>query len=126
MHHRHFELAAKIALKSKSKFRLGAVLARRTKVISVGWNNMEKTHTLMEKYRRYRVSYTVGLHSEVHACLDVSRDEIIGSEIYVVRIRKDSSFGIAKPCQICTRVLHHMGVVVAYYSTEDGYGEQKL
>lgn len=122
MYPRHFELAARTALRSDSKFRLGAVLAKRTKVISYGWNDMDRTHPIMQEYN-YGNLWTPGIHAEIDSCLGVDRDSLKGASIYVVRIRRDGSYGLAKPCMVCVRILRNMKVYNAYYSTENGYGE---
>jgi len=121
MNIRHFELAAKTALRSDSKFRLGAVLAKRNRAISWGWNDMRRTHPIMREYN-YDKAWVPGVHAEIDACLGVDRDDLNNADVYVVRIRKDGSYGLAKPCLICTRILKSMGISRAYYSTEEGYG----
>jgi len=121
MNKRHFELAARTALKSRSKFRLGSVLARRTRVISVGWNDMYKSHPIMDRYKERGISYTLGLHSEIHACIGVPTSDLIGAEIYVYRIKRNGSPGLARPCRICTSFLRNMGISMAYFSTDEGY-----
>ena len=86
---------------------------------------MSRTHPIMKKFNNDNL-WAPGIHAEMDACLDASRDELIGAEIYIVRVRKDGSRGLAKPCNICTRMLKSMGITKAYYSTEGGYGETML
>ena len=50
MNSNHAQLAVTCAHKSKSRFRLGAVVADRGRVLGVGFNQMGKTHPLMNKY----------------------------------------------------------------------------
>ena len=119
----HFKLANTQAKKSVSKFRLGAVLVKKNRIISTGYNDMRKTHTLMQKFNTDK-SYTPGLHAEVDACIGVDRADLEGSDIYVVRILKDGYLAMAKPCKICQKFLIDVGIRRVYYSTGDSMPEQ--
>lgn len=119
MNARHITLAIAMAQKSTDRFRLGAVLVRRKRPISVGFNQMRKTHPLMERHQRAR-GYTIGLHAEVHACLGVAPRDLMGADIYVARILRDGRLGIARPCRYCQRFLAAVGVRRAYYTDRTG------
>jgi len=86
---------------------------------------MRRTHPIMREFN-YDKPWVPGIHAEVDACIGVDRNDLEGADVYVVRIRRDGSFGLAKPCHICTRILGSMGVAKAYYSTEEGYGEYEI
>ena len=118
MNHNHYELARTMAEKSLSRFRLGAVLARKNQVISTGYNDMRKTHTLMQKYNRNK-AWTPGLHAEVDACIGVPAANIEGADLYVVRILKNGHLALAKPCRICRRFILDVGIRRVYYSFSD-------
>ena len=121
----HFQLAARAAIRSDSKFRLGAVLARRTRAISIGWNDMGKTHPVMNKFSENK-PWSPGIHAEIDACLGVNRDDLDGAQIYVVRLKRDGSLGMARPCGVCARILKDMRIEIAYFSTGQGFGEYTL
>lgn len=118
MNHNHFELAITTARKSISRFRLGAVLAKKSRVISTGYNDMAKTHTLMQKFNTDK-SWTPGLHAEVDACIGVSSLDLAYADLYVVRILKDGRLAMAKPCKICYKFLLSVGIRRIIYSTND-------
>jgi hypothetical protein len=61
----------------------------------------------------------------VHAEARLSRKLTPGSVVFVVRIRKDGSMALAKPCSSCRNVLRSCGVVEVYYST-DAFRAAKL
>jgi deoxycytidylate deaminase len=112
-----------MAEKSTSRFRLGAVLAKKNRVLSTGFNDMRKTHTIMQKYNLDK-SWAPGLHAEVHACLGMSMSDIEGSDLYVVRILKDSHLAMAKPCRVCHKFILDVGIRRVYYSfSDEGWNE---
>lgn len=119
----HFDLAVNMAQKSSSRFRLGAVLAKKNRVISTGYNDMSKTHTLMQKYNRDK-SWTPGLHAEVDACIGQSPLDMSYADLYVVRILKNGSIAMAKPCKICHSFLTAVGIRRVFYSLKGGDWEE--
>lgn len=119
MNEYHVRLATNMAKKSVSKFRLGAVLARKNRVISTGFNAMHKTHTIMQKYNVDK-SWAPGLHAEVHACIGVPAADLFGSDLYVARILKNGEVAMAKPCVICQKFLNDVGIRRVYYTNQQG------
>lgn len=115
-HDYHQQLALQVATKSQSRFRLGAVVAKRTRTLGVGFNRMDKTHPTMQRNNPDK-SWTPGLHAEVHACLGVELTLLQGATIYVARLRKDGRFGLAQPCEICNRFLRGVGIRAVFFTT---------
>lgn len=111
-----------MAKKSTSRFRLGAVLVKRRRPISAGFNSMRRTHPLMQKYNSDK-SFAVGLHAEVHCCIGVSASDLEESELYVVRILKNNSLAMARPCLICRKFIEDVGIKAVYFSNEYGQFE---
>jgi len=56
---------------------------------------------------------------EAHAECRVLRKAGWGAEIFVARMRKDGSIGLAKPCEYCQAALLVMGASV-WYSDDEG------
>lgn len=115
-------LALNMARKSQcSGFKVGACLARGKSIFSVGVNQV-KSHPMAYRRKQARVkgSWRYGLHAEVHACLGLDTSQLQGASIYVVRVKKDGTLGMAKPCIRCQEFLRAVGVKRAYYSTNDG------
>jgi len=112
------ELARNIALKSTSKFRLGAVLSKKNRVISTGYNQMEKTHPLMQKISK--TNYTLGLHAEIHCCIGVSAKDLLNSDLYVYRVKRNLEPALARPCAACYTFLCDVGVRRVHFTTPNG------
>lgn len=80
---------------------MGAALMKGGALIAVGWN-------------------TDHIHTE-HAALNRAwRSGTEGCTLFVVRIRKDGSWGMAKPCQLCTERLIVAGIKKVVYSNITG------
>lgn len=111
-----------------AKARLGAVLIYKGKTVSVGWNST-KTSPLQRELNRYR-GYDVDapeshntLHAEV-ACLTKAKGLDIDwsrANLFVYRIKKNGSAGLARPCKGCQALIKSMGIKNVYYSTDDGW-----
>ena len=106
-----------MAYKSSSKFRLGAVLAKKNRVVSTGYNNMGKSHPLQQKYAK-NVNFTLGLHAEVASCLGIPMLDIKDATLYVVRLLKDNKTALAKPCSTCQNFIYNVGIKKVIYSDE--------
>jgi deoxycytidylate deaminase len=95
--------AIKAALRSNSRFRLGAVIYKGSIILGVGSNQMDRTHP-----RSPHPYLTV--HSEFDAVLGVDEEKLVGASLYVHRLKKDGSTGSAQPCEHCTRMLKAVGI----------------
>lgn len=92
------------ALKSVETFRLGAVLIRRKAVIAAGRN------------RNVNACGLNSIHAEMDAvfkCKRPPRD----AHLIVVRVLRDGSLAMSKPCDACARALVRRGVRVVTYTT---------
>ena len=108
-----------MALKSISKFRLGAVLVKKGRVISTGFNIMRKSHPIMQKYSE-NIDFTLGLHAEVHSCIGVSANDLHASELWVCRLHKNEEFAMARPCLTCQKFLIDIGIKKVYFTNLEG------
>lgn len=112
-----YRVALTMARKSQYKtFKVGACLARGRRIISAGYNQ-SKTNPLTLRLQNKLI---MGLHAEMHACLGVDPKSLKGASIYVVRIRRSATIGLAKPCKECQRFLREVGVKKAYYTETGG------
>lgn len=124
IYEQHLELAARVAAKSQfGRVRIGAVVARRGRVISVGFNQA-KTHPLTIQFD-YKPN--VGIHAELDAVLGIEKEKLRGSTLYVVRIKMDGSWGLARPCKGCQGLIQHLELGEVVWSTgkEREYGTDK-
>ena len=109
---RFFELARKLARKSPSYHKLGCVIASGNKVISVGFNDMGKTHPKAN-------SPFKTLHAEVDALIGL--DSADKCDAYVFREFKSGKWALAKSCPACELALRKAGVKRIFYTTDDGW-----
>src|SRR3990172_3125042 len=106
-----FKQAIREAEKSQCNYRLGSVVVK--KRILGRACNIYKTHPLTNERPHARVK---GVHAEIAACLNAPRSQVEGSDIYVVRILKDNSLALARPCDICYDVLSRFGINRVFYT----------
>lgn len=128
--YRYLNLAKSAALLSDNKkTRVGCIIVYKKQVIGTGWNLENKTHPLQKavnKYRGYDIEQNNAKHSqhaECHALTRISDLDIDWSKvvIFVYRLKRDGSRGLAKPCIGCETMLRTKGIKQVYYSTEIGW-----
>lgn len=100
-------LAKKFSERSKLRFKLGAIITKRNKVIGVGYNS-HKTHS------KYGSGKYCTLHSEGSALYNAikRKNDVSGATIYVYR----RHMGLAKPCEDCRKLLQRHGIKKVFYS----------
>lgn len=121
-HARFFAVAREAALRGSGKYRLGAVITKGNRIVSIGTNNMVKTHPMIST-GTYKT-----IHAETAAIIGGLRDRLVGCVIYVYRERGNGDLGLAKPCVDCACILRNHGIRTAYYSDPlepCGYGMEK-
>lgn len=117
---RAFEYATGAALASPGvggrnrSYRVGAAIFNRRRVLSVRHNSY-KTHPQLLKYTDYPF-----LHAEQAALIALGLDNCDGCEIVVVRVRKDGSFAMAKPCSVCQELVTEAGIRAVHFTTDNG------
>ena len=119
----YMELAKKMAMKSHCvKISVGAVLAKDTRIISVGYNGPPaKTYNCDEKWpetgcqRSVRGGCSLALHAEENAIIYASKNKINleGSTLYLT----------LSPCLSCARLVYSFGIKEVIYL--DSYAEYK-
>lgn len=116
--------AKRQALKSTHRYKMGAIVFRKKKVISKGYNVPTKfTHPseLPLKYRKWPTS----LHAEINALLS-ARQDVKGASILIVRVNVKHELMDAFPCPYCFLYIKHMGIRKIIYSTSEGIKEHLL
>lgn len=117
-----FRMAKKAIRYSTSKYRLGSCILVNRKVVSIGFNQMLRTHPLVRKYDEFKA-----IHAEVSAILRLKNKDLLnGSTLVVYRETKNGTQELAKPCEVCQRIMKDFGISEVYYSTPDGYEVMKL
>ena len=111
-------VATKLALTSEyGKFRLGAIIAQKNKIVSLGTNN-KKSHPIQKKFS-HRPHLSSWRHAEIHAISLANAGDLEGADVYVARALADGSLGSSRPCEGCCRALKHFGLRNMIY-WEDG------
>lgn len=103
---------------------MGAIIFRKKKVISKGYNKAHKyvhPSELPMKYRKYPTS----IHAEMAAILS-ARQEVKGASILVVRVNAKKKLMDAFPCPFCYMYLQHVGIRKIYYSTSNQKIEEHI
>lgn len=115
MNSKYFEVARKAAYKSDFKARVGACLVIKGRMF-VGFNRGQKTH-----------AKSPHMYHSIHAEFDAIRQaglrnpDLKYGEIYIYRLKKDNSPGLAKPCSPCLDFLKLCGIKKFFYTGEDGF-----
>lgn len=128
-----FALARSLAEESSFKrFRLGACIAKKGKIISIGFN-LHKTHPLQRHYNTLLRSDIEAdaphyIHAEMAALIKAKSMgiDLKGSEIYVYRIAADGTPGMSRPCAACMKAIKVHGIKKIHYTTSDGIVEEKI
>lgn len=98
-----------------NNFKLGAVIAKRNRVKSMGINR-HRTHKLQLKFAKEKKCTC--LHAEIDAIRNYiakyGRDSLSKCTLYVARVKKNGELGLAKPCEGCQRAIesYNIGKVV--------------
>lgn len=119
-HKTWFNLAKRISFKSPSRFKIGSVIVKNSKVLNIGWNDMQKSHT------KCKNTYGNFIHSELRALIGLSYEETRSSDIYVYRETLKGDLAKSKPCPICHEELTKAGIKNVYYTSELGYHRERL
>ena len=105
-------------------YRLGAIITRGNRIISVGWNK-NKTHPRQLPYLKEGKQVTTkSVHAELDAIIGVPVHLLRGSTIYVARILANGSTGLAKPCASCRKIIEAANIKKIVYTTNTGYTEE--
>lgn len=119
MKQKYFKLAQIVSKKSSSRPKMGCVLIKKNRILSIGFNNRNKTHPK---------SKTIGnfIHAELHAIVGVHPDDLKDSIAYVFREYANGDLAMAKPCSVCHKALIEAGVKHVFYTTYGGYSGTRI
>ena len=117
----YIKIAEAVSLKSKClKKHYGAIIVNNDEIISTGYNgaaskeNECKTCTkVVIDHRKDEATYLScpAVHAEMNAMLGPSRQEMIGSTLYLAgQDMETGEFIAAKPCEICLRLIKNAGI----------------
>lgn len=96
---------------NNSRFRFGAVLAKKNRILSFG-RNRSKTHPKSPSpWKR------------IHAEMDVirnAREDPVGADLYIVRVLSSGNLAISKPCEDCFEYVRQIGIRSIYFVNRSG------
>lgn len=112
---------------------IGAVAEYKGSLVAEAWNT-NKTSPLQARYNVYRfrdADTPDKAHCETQLCQRLRwkfGDGINWSKvhIYLYREYKDGKLACSRPCQSCMAMLRDFGIKKIFYTTEDGYAEEKI
>lgn len=103
-----YDLAMQVAKLSQCRYRLGAVIVKGSRVLSVGCN-VTKSHPIHKEYP----NWTISIHAEHSAILKATTD-VSGATVFVARQGGNKA---SKPCSFCLAVLLEAGIKeIVYYN----------
>lgn len=113
-----FRIAAKAAERSKfERYRLGAVVVKGSRVLSTGFNDCSYNG----------ITKTRTTHAEEAAITKLLRarrfSDLVGSDLYVLRITKGGRTALSKPCDRCMHLIRSVGIRTVHYTTDSGTGQ---
>lgn len=104
------KIVSDLAKKSRQKYKVGAVVLLKGKIISKGFNS-RKSHPLLKNVYGF-----FSMHAECNALL---KADVKGDTVIVFRIKKDG-FGCSKPCRRCQRFIKDNGIEKVIYTNSVG------
>lgn len=126
-----FKQAYKEMLKSdySGTARIGCAVYYKGTLIAKG-HNSNKTAPLQQQYNmlRFKSDTPPKIHAELCALkkiryLDIDFSQV---EVYTYRELKDKSLAMSRPCESCIAFIKQLGIRKIYYTTSDGYAEERL
>jgi hypothetical protein len=120
---------AKQNRKSKNKFFHFAFAYKKNKLLSIGQNNPEKTHTQALWFSRKFLNEDTDhpyLHAETDALSRMWGKHYIDSSIklVVIRLNKHGKLRCSKPCEKCDEIMRGLGINQIWWSIDDGFNQQ--
>ena len=105
------DIAKRVSKHSSYKYKLGAVIFNKGKIVAIG-NNSTKTNPKLSKIFKHAT-----LHAECDAILHcVNPQQLKGSSMFVVRETNDERPAMAKPCDMCVTMMYENGIKTVYWT----------
>jgi len=115
---RFIRLATQQAYQSTMPNRLGAVVVNKKTVLGAGYNR--KDHPLLYTGKVPILHPNMGMHAEIAALYYIDYKSLNDSILYVVRLRRNHSIALSKPCSSCQWYIKTSGIKRVIYSLDDG------
>lgn len=92
----------------ENRRKMGAVIIKNNRILSIGYNTNQKTHP------QYASGIRVSIHAEISAIIHAESD-INGASLFIYR----NNNALAKPCPACIGAMIEARIRRAYYTTGD-------
>lgn len=117
-------VAKSLRLANANKFRHFSYLLLGKKIVSIGLNNMKKTHPLGARYN----SQFPYIHSEINSIVrsDMKVTELKNCTMVNIRLGKKGGLLLSRPCNSCARILADFQIGEVLYSNQFGNFEQMI
>lgn len=103
------------AKKSNYNPQIGAVVFKGKRIYGSGHNGIRSSSISM-KHKKWEES----LHAEQAAMLNLDWNKLKGCSIFVYRTNKNGQLAMAKPCDMCQKLIKYVGIKNMFYTTNDG------
>lgn len=98
------------ALKSPLSKKHGAIVIKDNKILAKGFNRYIEACSMKSSRKKLSV------HAEKDALSKVSKSDLVGTMLIVVRISPEGDLIMSKPCLNCQKFIKRMRVSTVYYS----------
>lgn len=113
------------------KYRLGAVLVIKGKIIARGFN-AAKSHPLQKRYNIERTDIYDSAPHYIHAEMDVVKKikgtgiDLKHAELFIYHVSPTGEQKMARPCAACMSAIKECGIGIIHYSTPDGLATEYI
>lgn len=119
---------AKESRNTKNKFFHFAFGYRKNKLLAIGQNNPEKTHTqaLMLSQRFNTDTEYPYLHAETDLISRLWGKYYIDENLkmVIIRLNKRGELRCSKPCRNCSKIIRGLGIKKIWWSIDNGFNRQ--
>ena len=127
----YFNAAKAVSKLSNHKHKLGCIVVNKHRIISSGYNSMDKFHRLQAQLDKevFTNSECLGpKHAEFSALLPLMYPscDLSKATIFIYREHKDGSPALARPCSRCMKLIKNLNIKKIKYTTEDGYAVEYI
>ena len=113
---------------TKNKFFHFAFGYKKNKLLAIGQNNPEKTHTqALVLAQRFNIHNEYPyLHAETDLISRLWGKHYVDSSLkmVIVRLNKRGQLRCSKPCERCNQIIRSLGLNKVWWSTENGFYKQ--
>ena len=127
----YLDIAAEVARRSTCLRRqYGAVIVKNDEIVATGYNGAPRGDEnccdvgvcwreahgipLGDQYEK-----CVAVHAECNAIISASRNEMLGSTLYLFGFENGKPLEKAEPCVMCSRMIKNAGIAMVINQTED-------